>query len=442
MVRGSRSIAAEVRRAPGRQARAAVGLALAACCLASPHPVTGTEPGAPGKRLVIGVLAFRPKPQTQAAWEPLAAALEAAVPGCSFTVAALDYPELEHAIADHRVDLVITNPGHYVAIHHRQPMSGVLATVVEEDPHGPVEGMAGAVVVRSDRPDLTRLSDLAGARIAAVGADSLGGYQAQVYELVRAGVGAPSRERVRFTGMPHDQVVEAVLSGAADAGFLRAGMVEQLVRGGRLDPARIAVLDRRPASRFPYAASTQLYPGWPVVALAHVDEQLAGRVAAALLGLGQRQGPPLAASFHSFAIPADYAPVEVMMRELRLRPFDGAPPFRLADVLRRYRKSLAFLGALLAVIAALAGLLLRAYGRLQVAHAGRQRLVAELQATLQHVRTLSGLIPICMHCHNIREDSGYWSRIEAYLTRHTGALLSHALCPECARKYHPELDEE
>ena len=54
------------------------------------------------------------------------------------------------------------------------------------------------------------------------------------------------------------------------------------------------------------------------------------------------------------------------------------------------------------------------------------------------LQTLSGLLPICSSCKNIRDDSGYWERIESYVSKHSGAEFSHGLCPECAKKLYPE----
>lgn len=48
-------------------------------------------------------------------------------------------------------------------------------------------------------------------------------------------------------------------------------------------------------------------------------------------------------------------------------------------------------------------------------------------------RTLHGLLPICGSCKKVRDDRGYWSEVERYLSAHLGGV-SPALCPECARK--------
>lgn len=59
---------------------------------------------------------------------------------------------------------------------------------------------------------------------------------------------------------------------------------------------------------------------------------------------------------------------------------------------------------------------------------------ADLQDALEKVRTLEGLLPICCYCKRVRDDTGYWSKIDTYLGQHTNASLSHGYCPECAAK--------
>lgn len=69
----------------------------------------------------------------------------------------------------------------------------------------------------------------------------------------------------------------------------------------------------------------------------------------------------------------------------------------------------------------------------------RQRLMVELREALARVKTLSGLLPICASCKNIRDDSGYWQAVDVYVQNHTEAAFSHALCPDCARSLYPDL---
>lgn len=59
---------------------------------------------------------------------------------------------------------------------------------------------------------------------------------------------------------------------------------------------------------------------------------------------------------------------------------------------------------------------------------------AALQAALDNVRTLSGLLPMCAWCRKVRDDRGYWDQVEGFLARHTGTAVSHSICPECAAR--------
>ena len=67
---------------------------------------------------------------------------------------------------------------------------------------------------------------------------------------------------------------------------------------------------------------------------------------------------------------------------------------------------------------------------------------AEVKEALAEVKTLSGFLPICASCKNIRDDKGYWNQIEAYIRDHSDAEFSHGICPECAKKLYPEFYDE
>lgn len=64
----------------------------------------------------------------------------------------------------------------------------------------------------------------------------------------------------------------------------------------------------------------------------------------------------------------------------------------------------------------------------------------ELKTALKDVHTLSGLLPICASCKNIRDDNGYWNQIENYISEHSSADFTHSICPDCAKKLYPDLD--
>lgn len=64
---------------------------------------------------------------------------------------------------------------------------------------------------------------------------------------------------------------------------------------------------------------------------------------------------------------------------------------------------------------------------------------ADLRDALAKIKTLSGFIPICASCKKIRDDRGYWSQIEKYITEHSDAQFSHGICPDCAHRLYPNI---
>jgi len=75
---------------------------------------------------------------------------------------------------------------------------------------------------------------------------------------------------------------------------------------------------------------------------------------------------------------------------------------------------------------------------LQSALAHRAR---ELERAISHIKTLQGILPICMHCHRIFSDQKSWQRIEQYIEEHSDAHFSHDLCPACLVKYYPDMHD-
>lgn len=68
----------------------------------------------------------------------------------------------------------------------------------------------------------------------------------------------------------------------------------------------------------------------------------------------------------------------------------------------------------------------------------REKLIHELQEAMEKIKTLKGLVPICMHCKNIRNDKGFWEKVETYVQEHSDAQFSHGICPSCLKKYYPQ----
>lgn len=362
-------------------------------CLAG--AVLSSIPAYAAEPVVIGVLAFRPKPQTLKQWQPLAAVLKQAIPERDFVVEAYTYPEMEQATASRHLDFLLTNPGHYVLLAKRIGLTAPLATLAVDDHGHPGTEFGGVILSRADRGDIESLGDLKGRTIATASTDSLGGYQMQAYELSIQGVKIRADDLV-VTGMPHDNVVMAVLSGRADAGFVRTGLLEEMAREGELEPARIKVLNLQSHPGFRLQASTRLYPEWPFASLPSTDENLARRVAAALFTMEEDADATRKMGIHGFVVPADYTPVADLLKELRMPPFDEAPSFGLQDVWNRY--SWPLIGGLIAigVILLLGARLLFTKRKLAMEHRALLQQELQLKESESHLHTVIQNEPECI----------------------------------------------
>ena len=329
-------------------------LAVLVCCWAVwlPQAAHGEEP------VRIGVLAYRDMESTAKSWNPTADYLAKALPGHAFRIVPLHNQELDDAVTKGDVDFVLTQPEQYVILRNRLGLTAI-ATLMPRVDGRPVMEMGGVIFTRSDQKDIQGLSDLRGRKIAAVYQHSLGGYRIQQWTLLQGGVRLPEdAASLDFTGQPQDRVVEAVLGGRADVGFVRTGVLEAMSREGKLDLGRVRVINARPPQDFPFLLSTDLVPEWPFAARRGVPEPLVKGVALALLKLAPDSDAARAGSYFGFSPPGDYTPLEAILLRLKAHP-GRLEQFDASDVAQKYRWEFMAILALLGLLAASIALRLR-----------------------------------------------------------------------------------
>jgi len=69
----------------------------------------------------------------------------------------------------------------------------------------------------------------------------------------------------------------------------------------------------------------------------------------------------------------------------------------------------------------------------------RKKLMTQLEHSAREIKKLRGFLPICANCKKIRDDRGYWTQVEVYISKHSEAEFSHGLCPECSKLLYPGL---
>lgn len=285
--------------------------------------------------LRLGVYAYRPHAILEARFQPLADYLSAALDDRRVELLVLDSHGLDAAIEGNRIDLLLTNPAHYLVVRSQNHLSSVVATLVSRENDQETSSFGGVIVTQASRHDINTLRELQGKTIGLPTRQSLGGLQVQALELLEAGLSPPSSERLKFLGQ-HDTVIEAVLGGAVDVGFVRTGLIEHMAHVGKLDPSYLKVINPQQLAGFPYRVSTRLYPEWPLLALPTVDRTNLLKISSALLTLEASHPAAQAAGIGGFTPPADYAPVEELARQLRMPPYDLPPEVKLLDIWEQY----------------------------------------------------------------------------------------------------------
>ena len=81
----------------------------------------------------------------------------------------------------------------------------------------------------------------------------------------------------------------------------------------------------------------------------------------------------------------------------------------------------------------------RSFIKQELAEAEREKFIVELQKALDEIKTLQGIIPICMYCKKIKSEKGIWDQLEIYIEEHSDAGFSHGVCPSCLNERHPKI---
>ncbi|WP_255398929.1 sensor histidine kinase [Pollutimonas subterranea] len=303
---------------------------------ASPASDATPSINAPASVVRVGVLAYMGTAHAAQEWSPVQQFLQTALPAYQVEFVYLDLNEIADAAVGSSINFVLTNPGHYVTL---ELSVGASRIVTVEQGRNSINGLSlgSAVIARADREDLINLEDLPGHTLVATAHDGFGGYQTVWRELAALGIDPESDlEAKSFVDFPMSRVLDAVADGRADAGILRACVLEDIPDWRD----RYKVLSPQPDTGFGCAVSTRLYPDWPLATLPHTPPELARDVAITLLQM------PATTGGLRFTVPADYQSVHDLFRELQIGPYAYLKEQGVAALARRHWPVLALLGVL------------------------------------------------------------------------------------------------
>jgi len=248
----------------------------------------------------IGVLAYRGASSTNSRWQPLVRYLESAIPGWKFEIVPVTQGSVAGQIENRKLDFIITNPGHYVAL---QKLYGLSALATRERLSGqslPGRMKFGSVIFTRSDSAILSFGELRGKTLAAVSPDAFGGFQIAWRELKQQGVDPfKDLKSVRFMGFPQDAIIAAVRSGKVEAGVVRSGLLELLASEGRFGLDEFRVLNANNQQNYIHMLSSKLYPEWPFAVLPSTGKVLREKMLVALMAT---QGESVVKSFELFDI--------------------------------------------------------------------------------------------------------------------------------------------
>jgi C4-dicarboxylate-specific signal transduction histidine kinase/ABC-type phosphate/phosphonate transport system substrate-binding protein len=319
--------------------------------------------------LTLGVLAFRGEQAALQRWSATTDYLSHNLEGFRFRLLPLTLDGMREAVADDRLDFVLTNTGNYVVLEDAYGISR-LATLKATHAGNTYTQFGAVVFCRKERSDLDSLDDLAGRSMMAVSINAFGGFQMAWREMLAVGID-PLEDlgSLVFSGFPQDDIVHAVLAGEVDAGTVRSGTLERMAAEGIIDLDAIKVLGARSEDRFPFLHSTRLYPEWPFAKARQTPAGLAQKVAIALLQMEPDHEAAIRALAAGWTIPLDYGPVHELFRELGIGPYAELGKPTLSTVWREYREWIVFGLVVIVFLAGSTILILRANRRISLSEA-------------------------------------------------------------------------
>lgn len=289
-------------------------------------PQIGFKQVEPGTRLRLGILAYKGAEAALGEWEPLQTYLSEALPQYRLEFFYGDLTALRTAVSNGELEFVLTNPGQYVELEAEHGV-GRIATLEQGQLAASNIAVGAAVVALRERHDMQSLDDLRGRVLAATQEDAFGGFQTVWWELDQRGMDPSSDlQAVLFTGFPMQTVLQAVDSGHADAGVVRACLIER--RPDWLE--RYKVLSGIFHPELGCTVSTRLYPNWPIASLRDTPAIMARDVAIALLRM---DAPTHGLSWN---VSADYQVIHDVFRELQIGPYAYLRSTTLRGLLRTY----------------------------------------------------------------------------------------------------------
>ena len=299
-------------------------------------PVSAEEFVDDNKLVKIGVLAHRGNDEALKQWTLTANYLSDVIDGYQFIIKPKSLPSMKDAVENNLIEFILTNPGNYVDIEANFGATRIATLKVKQRNHA-YTSFSAVIFTRYDRHDINKLEDLRGRSFMAVNKKAFGGFQMAWLEMKKASIDPfEDLSDLQFSGFPQDNIVYAVESGRIDAGTVRSDTLERMASEGAISIRDFKILNQQHNDAFPLLHSTRLYPEWPFAKLKKTNDQLAQKVAIALLTMDPRSEAAVVSRSEGWTIPLDYTPVHDVFKSLKIGPYEQIDTVTFERVIEQY----------------------------------------------------------------------------------------------------------
>ncbi len=270
-------------------------------------------------------------------WSSTADYLTHSIDGYTFQlIPLLSFDEMQEVVAKNEVDFVLTNPTAYIDLSINYGISRITTLINGRNGKGDTE-FSSVVFVKANETRISFLKDIEDKSIMGVHEKAFGGWQMVYRELLEIDIDPYSDcSDVLFSpNGTQEQIVFEVLKNNVDVGIVRTGIIENLVKEGKIKMQEIKVIGAQ-NDNFPYVHTTRLYPEWPFSMLKNTDELLAKKVSITLLQMGKYNKAAINGEYTGWKVPLSYNSVLELLKIIKVSPFQGYGKMTLFELIKLY----------------------------------------------------------------------------------------------------------
>ncbi len=278
----------------------------------------------------MGILADRGKPACLENWKPFIDYMNRSMSHSHFVIVPLEFDEIYDAIENNKVDYVLASPALATAVAVRYDLSPLVTFRRRKSNNELLDVLGTVIFCRADNPNIKKITDLKRKTFAAVNPNSFGGWLIFESLLKKKNLRSDDLKKVNFWNV-HDDVVMAVKDKLADAGCVRAGILEVLEESGKIRMSDFKIIGKinYPKDVMPFECSSPLYPEWAVVEINN-----AGQHSRDVYDVMLEMPPVSDSNIGGWTIPRSYNDVIKCLNDLDYGPFGSWFEMTVMDIWR------------------------------------------------------------------------------------------------------------